>query len=82
MLTIVNRDKDIREKIIRCVKQGHIDAEDFKGVSCTDYLDPHFQYANKRKQDPEKNVPGAIGIRLNAKELRAKAAAEAVSLAP
>jgi hypothetical protein len=26
-------DAEIKEKIQRCVKQGHIDAEDFKGVS-------------------------------------------------
>lgn len=27
------RDNEIKEKIQRCVKQGHIDPEDFKGVS-------------------------------------------------
>lgn len=27
------RDDEIKEKIQRCVKQGHIDPEDFKGVS-------------------------------------------------
>ncbi|CEJ86656.1 hypothetical protein VHEMI04167 [[Torrubiella] hemipterigena] len=51
-------DEDIKEKIVRCIKQGHIDAEDFKG-------------------DPEKNVPGAVGIRLSAKEIKAKEKAAA-----
>ncbi|TQS33002.1 hypothetical protein Golomagni_06669 [Golovinomyces magnicellulatus] len=45
----LNDEPEIQEKIRRCIKQAHIDPEDFKG-------------------DPEKNVPGAKGIRLTAKE--------------
>lgn len=31
-LTFLCSDPEIQEKIRRCVKQGHIDAEDFNGV--------------------------------------------------
>ncbi|KAK3191202.1 hypothetical protein K4F52_002791 [Lecanicillium sp. MT-2017a] len=46
-------DADVKKKIERCVRQAHIDPEDFNG-------------------DPEKNVPGATGIRLTAAQKRAK----------
>lgn len=52
----LNDHPEIQDKIRRCVKQGHIDPEDFKG-------------------DPEKNVPGAKGIHLTAKQRAAKEAA-------
>ncbi len=60
---------EIQEKIRRCVKQGHIDPEDFKGVWTPAQYHRVLILADlQRHQDPEKNKPGEKGIRLTAKQ--------------
>lgn len=56
----------LREKVQRVITQGHIDPEDFKGVSYTLYtgLDPAFltDIPFSIIQDPEMNKLGQRGI--------------------
>ena len=63
------------------MKQAHIDAEDFKGVSLQSTSPTNIPFLiSVFPQDPEKNVPGAVGIRLSVAERRKKEKAEAAAV--
>ncbi|OTA05697.1 hypothetical protein A9Z42_0063910 [Trichoderma parareesei] len=62
------QDEELKEKVKRCVRQGHIDPEDFNGVGLLLPL----------QLDPEKNRPGEKGIHLTAKQKEAKEKAAAL----
>jgi hypothetical protein len=67
-LTPCSDHPELQAKIRRVIEQGHIDAEDFKGVS--DGCRPAFMWFELMlvKQDPAFNVPGKSGIRGRAKK--------------
>lgn len=55
LLTLFSTDSDVQEKVRRCVKQAHIDAEDFKGVCIQTLTLPKFLLT---PTGPREELPG------------------------
>lgn len=53
--------EDMQAKVLRALEQGHVDDEDWKGVSIFVYRSRHITRVNTTSKDPEMNVPGSSG---------------------